>query len=287
MPTSERTSGHTVDRIAVSASSGTHAAAPAASGPKGATKTSIQVIDRMMVLIDALLAADDAAPLKTLAQAARLHPSTAHRILNVMVGIGFADRGEGGTYRLGMRFLELGNAVRARISVREVALPFMRELAAATGETVNLSVRRGDDIMYVERTAESHSMMRVVQLVGARAPLHITAAGKLFLAQESAEMVKDYAARTGLAARTAHSIQSLTALTRQLAEVRKLDVALDQEEAEAGVRCIASGIRDDTGRISAALSVSAPAERQRPAEWTPLIRASAARISHALGFTGA
>ena len=251
-----------------------------------APKTSIQVIDRMMVLIDALLAADDAAPLKVLAQASRLHPSTAHRILNVMVGIGFADRGEGGTYRLGMRFLELGNAVRARISVREVALPFMRELAAATGETVNLSVRRGDEIMYVERSAESHSMMRVVQVVGARAPLHITAAGKLFLAHDSADAVKDYAVRTGLPARTQHSIKSLALLTRELAEVRRLDIALDQEEAEAGVRCIASGVRDDTGRVSAALSVSAPAERQKPAEWTPLIRSAAARISQALGFAG-
>ena len=250
-------------------------------------KSSIQVIDRMMVLIDALLAADDAASLKTLAATAKLHPSTAHRILNVMVGIGFADRVEPGTYRLGMRFLELGNAVRSRISVREVALPFMRELAAATGETVNLSVRRGDEIMYVERTAESHSMMRVVQLVGARAPLHITAAGKLFLAQDEAQFVKAYAERTGLKAYTTHSIHSFAALTRELAEVRQHGVARDQEEAETGVRCIASGIRDDTGRISAALSVSAPAERQKPKPWTPLIRDAAARISRALGFTGA
>lgn len=247
-------------------------------------KTSIQVIDRMMVLIDALLAADDAASLKTLAAAAKLHPSTAHRILNVMVGIGFADRIEPGTYRLGMRFLELGNAVRARISVREVALPFMRELAQATGETVNLSVRRGDEIMYVERTAENRSMMRVVQVVGARAPLHITAAGKLFLAQDDAEAVKDYAERTGLKAYTAHSVKSLAALNRELAEVRKLGVALDQEEAEAGVRCIAAGVRDDTGRMAAGLSVSAPAERQKPAPWTPLIRDAAARISNALGY---
>jgi DNA-binding IclR family transcriptional regulator len=249
-------------------------------------KTSIQVIDRMMVLIDALLAADDAASLKSLAATAKLHPSTAHRILGVMVSIGFADRIEPGTYRLGMRFLELGNAVRSRISVREVALPFMRELALATGETVNLSVRRGDEIMYVERTAENHSMMRVVQVVGARAPLHITAAGKLFLAQDDAEAVKDYAERTGLKAFTPHSVKSLAALNRELADVRKLGVAQDQEEAETGVRCIAAGVRDDTGRISAGLSVSAPAERQKPAPWTPLIRNAAAQISKALGYTG-
>ena len=248
------------------------------------SKTSIQVIDRMTLLIDALVAANEPASLKALAQATRLHPSTAHRILGVMVGIGFADRVEPGTYRLGMRFLELGNAVRARISVREIALPFMRELAAATGETVNLSIRQGDEIVYVERTAENRSMMRVVQVVGARAALHITAAGKLFLAQDDEAAVKAYAERTALAAHTPHSLKTLAALTRDLAEVRKHGVALDQEEAELGVRCVAAGVRDDTGQLMAGLSVSAPAERQQREKWTPLIGDCALRISRALGY---
>jgi DNA-binding IclR family transcriptional regulator len=248
-------------------------------------KTPIQVIDRMMLLIDALTAVPDAATLKALAAATGLHPSTAHRILNVMVQCGFADRQEPGSYRLGMRFLELGNVVRSRLSVRDAALPHMRELAAATGETVNLSVRQGDEIIYVERTADNHSMMRVVQVIGARAPLHITAAGKLYLARDEAESVKAYAERTGLKAYTAHSLKSLAALTRELAEVRRQGYALDQEEAELGVRCIAAGVRDDAGQLVAGLSVSAPAERQKPATWTALIQQSAARISSALGFT--
>ena len=246
-------------------------------------KMSIQVIDRMALLIDALVASSDPASLKALAQATHLHPSTAHRILGVMVNIGFADRIEPGTYRLGMRFLELGNAVRARISVREVALPSMRELAQLTGETVNLSIRQGDEIIYVERTAENRSMMRVVQVVGARAALHITAAGKLFLAQDEEPAVKAYAKRTGLAAHTPHSVKTLASLARELAEVKKSGVAHDQEEAELGVRCIAAGVRDDTGQLIAGLSVSAPAERQKRDQWTPLIRDCALRISRALG----
>ena len=247
------------------------------------SKTPIQVIDRMTRLIDALAVSAEPASLKSLAHATGLHPSTAHRILGVMVGIGFADRVEPGAYRLGMRFLELGNTVRARISVREIALPFMRKLAQATGETVNLSVRQGDEIVYVERTAENRSMMRVVQVLGARAALHITAAGKLFLAQDDAASVKAYAARTGLAARTPHSLKTLAALTRELDDVKKQQVALDQEEAELGVRCIAAGVRDDTGQLAAGLSVSAPAERQQRDKWTPLIRECALRISRALG----
>ncbi|HEY4374501.1 MAG TPA: IclR family transcriptional regulator [Burkholderiales bacterium] len=238
----------------------------------------------MMQLIDALSAAPESASLKALAAVTGLHPSTAHRILNVMVQNGFADRAEAGSYRLGMRFLELGNLVRSRLSVRDIALPFMRGLAAATGETVNLSVRQGDEIIYVERTAENRTMMRVVQVIGARAPLHITAAGKLYLARDEADGVKAYADRTGLKAYTPHSLKSLTALNRELSDVRKQGYALDQEEAEIGVRCVAAGVLDDAGTLVAGLSVSAPAERQKSAEWTPLIQASAARISRALGY---
>ncbi|MBL8382875.1 MAG: IclR family transcriptional regulator [Burkholderiales bacterium] len=248
--------------------------------------TSIQVVDRMLHLIDALASSDEALSLTALAHATGLHPSTAHRILAAMVQGGFADRSATGGYRLGMRFLELGNAVRARLSVREAALPAMRELARATGETVNLSVRQGDEILYVERTAENRSMMRVVQTVGARAPLHITAAGKLFLAQEGAEAVADYASRTGLAARTPNSTTTLAALAAELAEVRRLGFARDREEAEQGVGCIAAAVTDDTGATIAALSLSAPADRQKPEQWTPLVRAAAARVSKAMGGRG-
>ena len=110
------------------------------------------------------------------------------------------DRVEPGSYRLGMRLLELGNLVKSRISVRELALPMMRELHAQTGETANLSVRHGDEIVYVERTSSGRSAMRVVHVIGARAPLHVTAAGKLFLLEEGFARLRDYAKRTGLAA---------------------------------------------------------------------------------------
>ena len=250
------------------------------------SKTAIQVIDRMMVLIDALTASPAPASLKSLAAATRLHPSTAHRILGVMVQCGFADRADPATYCLGIRLLELGNVVRSRISVRDIALPFMRDLAAATGETVNLSIRRGDEIVYVERTTENASMMRVVQVVGARAPLHITAVGKIFLTTENPAELKAYADRTRLPAYTKNSLTSLAALDKELDKVRKQGFAHDNEEAEIGVRCIGAGIRDDSGALVAGLSVSAPTDRLKPA-WSAQVRETAARISHAIGYRGA
>lgn len=247
------------------------------------SKNSIQVIGRMSSLLNELARHPEAAALKTLAQATGLHPSTAHRILSAMVSAGMAERVEQGSYRLGIRLLELGNLVKARISVREQALPHMRRLHAATGEAVNLSVRREDEIVYVERTSSGRSLMRVVNIVGARAPLHITAVGKLFLLEDGADGLRAYAARTRLPQHTRNTLTSVAALEKEFDKIRRQGYALDAEEAELGVRCIGAAIRDDGGAVVAGLSVSAPAERMKTA-WSGLVKETAEHISRAIGY---
>src|SRR5512147_3300044 len=193
--------------------------------PTTREKTAIQVIERMMKLLDTLAARSDPVSLKDLANATGLHPSTAHRILNDMVVGRFVDRGESpGTYRLGMRLLELGNLVKARLSVREAALEPMRELHRKTGQTVNLSVRQGDEIVYVERAYSERSGMQVVRAIGGRAPLHLTSTGKLFLAADDPQRVRAYATRTGLAGHTKNSITQLPILERELAKARQYGI---------------------------------------------------------------
>ncbi|OYY53758.1 MAG: IclR family transcriptional regulator, partial [Polynucleobacter sp. 24-46-87] len=96
--------------------------------PGEAGKTAIQVVDRMMNLLDALALHEDSTSLKLLAEETELHPSTAHRILNDLVACRLVERGDGGTYRLGLKLLELGNLVKARLSVREAAQAPMRAL---------------------------------------------------------------------------------------------------------------------------------------------------------------
>jgi DNA-binding IclR family transcriptional regulator len=199
-----------------------------------------------------------------------------------MAASGFVERGDPGTYRLGMRLLELGNLVKERIGMRETALPQMRELHARIGESVNLGVRQGDEIVYVERTSSGRSSVRVVHLVGAQAPLHVTAVGKLYLAQDTPGEVKDYARRTGLPGFTATSLTTLPALEQELARVRREGVAYDNEEIEMGLRCVAAPIRDDSGELVAGLSVSAPAERLQD-EWIGDLTGTAAKISARLG----
>jgi len=250
-----------------------------------ASKNSIQVIERMTRLLDTLAGHSEAVTLKQLAQATKLHPSTAHRILTALVQDRLAERVEQGSYRLGIRLLELGNLVKARISVREHALPFMRQLHATTAEAVNLSVRHGDEIVYIERTSAGRAMMRVVNIVGARAPLHITAVGKLFLMDDGPDGLRAYAERTRLAAHTKNTLTSVAALEKEFDRITKRGHALDNEEAEIGVRCIGAAVRDDSGALVAGLSVSAPAERMKNA-WASMVRDTAQKISRSIGYRG-
>src|SRR5437868_10530952 len=172
----------------------------------------IQVIERMFSLIDVLASREEAVSLKEISERTGLHPSTAHRILNDLATGRFVDRPAAGAYRLGMRLLELGNLVKARLDVRDAALAPMRELHKLTHQPVNLSVRQGDEIVYIERTYSERSGMQVVRAVGGRAPLHLTSVGKLFLANDEPQRVRAYATRTGLTGHTRNSLTDLAVL---------------------------------------------------------------------------
>lgn len=243
----------------------------------------IQVIERATQLLDALAGEQDPVPLKRLAQATGLHPSTAHRILNDLVSARYVERLDGGVYQLGMRLLELGSLVKGRLNVRQVALEPMQALHKLTGQTVNLSIQQGDEIVYVDRAWSERSGMQVVRAIGGRAPLHLTSTGKLFLSAADPRQVRAYATRTGLAGNTRNSLTSFDPLDRELAMVRRHGYARDNEELELGVRCIAAGIYDDAGRLVAGLSISAPADRLQDS-WIQKLVETARTISAALGF---
>jgi len=257
----------------------------AASPPvaKHQSPMAIQVIERAGRLLDALANERDPVPLKTLASSTGLHPSTAHRILNDLVVARFVERVDNGLYQLGMRLLELGSLVRDRLNVREAAIDAMRSLHKLTGQTVNLSIQQGDEIVYVDRAWSERSGMQVVRAIGGRAPLHLTSTGKMFLSAVDLRQVRAYATRTGLAGSTRNSITSFQDLDRELSLVRRHGYARDNEELEMGVRCIGAGIHDDTGRLVAGLSISAPAQRLQDG-WIQKLVETAQTISEALGY---
>ncbi len=243
----------------------------------------IQVIERMFTLLDVLAQSEDAVSLKEISEKTGLHPSTAHRILNDLACGRLVERPQAGSYRLGLRLLELGNSVKARLNVRDSALPLMRELHKQIQQPVNLSVRQGDEIVYIERAYSERSGMQVVRAIGGRAPLHLTSVGKLFLAADESAGVHAYATRTGLRGNNKNSITQLTRLEQELSKCRASGIARDNEELELGVRCMAAGIYNDQGKLIAGLSISSPADRLSE-DWVKRLQSTAEEISTSLGF---
>jgi DNA-binding IclR family transcriptional regulator len=158
----------------------------------------------------------------------------------------------------------------------------MRALHEVIKQPVNLSMRQGDEIVYIERAYSERSGMQVVRAIGGRAPLHLTSVGKLFLADEDAQHVRNYALRTGLPGNTANSLRDLGALELALAQVRQLGFANDNEELELGVRCLAVGVYDDQSHLIAGLSISAPSGHMDD-RWLVDLRKIAQTISNSLG----
>lgn len=245
----------------------------------------IQVIDRAAALLDAIARYPGAVSLKVLSAEAGLHASTAHRILGSLIENRFVEKDAAGRYRLGLRLLQLGVRLHSNIDLRSVALPVMEALRDKLGESVNLTIREGDEVVYLEK-ATPNRMMHVQQLVGSRAPLHVTAVGKLMLGAAGPDAIRGYAQRTNLPAYTRNTITSLPRLVDEcLASVRQ-GYALDDEEAEIDVGCIGVLLYDGTGNVAAGLSISAPIERRRKA-WVEDVMEAGRRISTQLGYTPA
>lgn len=244
----------------------------------------IQVIDRAVGLLDALAKIKDGATLKLLGLETGLSPSTAFRILAALGEHGIVTRDASGRYLLGPRLAQWASQAKIPGDIRDIARPVMQRLRDVLGETINLTIRQGDEVVYVER-ATSSRMMRVEQIIGSRAPLHVTAVGKLMLGEEGRSAVIDYAKRSGLPAFTGNTLNSEGRLLQNINASLARGFALDDEEAEVGVGCIGALIRDAQGTPVAGLSVSAPRERRQDA-WADLLLAAAREISATLGYRG-
>jgi IclR family acetate operon transcriptional repressor len=246
---------------------------------------SIQVIERLARLLDVIAEQESPVSLKILSAETGLHPSTAFRILSSLAEYGFVERTSRGSYQLGVKLMQLGSRVSASVDIRKVALPLMEKLRDKLGETVNLTVREEDEVVYIERTLAKR-MIRVEQVIGSRAPLHVTAVGKLILGNQGEAACRSYAKRTKLPAYTNNTHTKVTALLQDCMAATKNGYALDNEEAELGVGCIGTLIHDSSGHAVAGLSVSAPIERRRD-EWIEQVMETSMQISKRLGYHAA
>jgi len=243
--------------------------------------SSIQVIDRSASLLDAISQYETPISLKILSADTGLHPSTAFRILSAMMEAGFVEKDTAGHYMLGKKLVSLAGRVRRGVDLREQALDIMQSLRDVIGETVNLTVREGDEVIYIERVTPNR-MMRVEQVIGSRAPLHVTAVGKLMLAELGDYFIQAYANRTGLNRFTPHTITTEKDLLNSVYRDKQQGFAYDNEEAEEGVGCIGVLLYDSSKNVVGGLSISAPIERRKD-EWVKLVQDAARKISERLG----
>lgn len=246
--------------------------------------SAIQVLDRAARLLEVIAEAKKPPNLKLLALDSALHVSTAFRILSSLQQHGLVERDGDGAYRLGPTFLRYGGRVRSETDLRSLARPEMERLRSEVAETVNLTLRENDQVVYIERATPSR-MMRVEQVVGSRAPLHVTAVGKLMLGGDGEQACLGYAQRTGLPRYTPNTVTDPAELVRVTREAWEQGFAYDNEEAELGVGCLGVLIRDAAGEPVAGLSISAPLERRRD-EWIDQLKQAALRISRRLGYAG-
>lgn len=243
--------------------------------------STIQVIDRCATLLDAISQYEDPVSLKILSADSGLPPSTAYRILSALMEAGYVEKDTAGHYSLGTKLVRLASKRRRSVDLREEALDIMEALRDEIGETVNLTVREGDEVIYIERVTPNR-MMRVEQVIGSRAPLHVTAVGKLMLAELGDNFIHAYAARTALKSYTSHTITTEQELRNVAYQALDERFAYDNEEAEDGVGCIGVLIYDGSKNVIAGLSISAPIERRKE-EWVKLVKDAGKTISERLG----
>lgn len=247
----------------------------------------VQAVSRALSLLELVCRSGRPITLGQAAAQAGLVRPTAHRLLSTLIDHGLVAQDPATKeYRAGLKLFELSNEVARSLDVRPQALPEIRQLSRETNETVHLGILDEGEVVYIDKV-ESAQTIRMYSAVGKRAPAHCTAVGKALLAYLPAESLRQVIQARGLREFTRTTITTIDALERDLELIRERGYAIDDGEHEPEIRCVASPIRDHTGAVIAAMSLTAPAtrmSRERMAAFAPLVRSHADRVSMRLGY---
>jgi len=239
-------------------------------------------VSKALALLDAFSAEEPELTLSELARRAGAHKSSAFRLLSTLQAHGFVQRSPAGRgYCLGWKLVELAGRLLARNGLRELAAPFMEELAENSGEIVHLSVLDRGEIVYLDKRGRSQPLT-VSTMIGGRSPAHASAMGKVLLAGLPAGEFGGQLGSRPLRRFTPTTITDRRRLAQELAAIREQGYALDNEETFPGIRCVAAPLRNAEGRVLAAISVTAPTQRmgaRRQAQIRKWVTDAAARIS--------
>lgn len=246
----------------------------------------VQSLVRALSILNTLAESEDGMTLTEVAHKVKLPPSTAHRLLTTMQQERYvAFDGERTLWSVGVQAFSVGNSFTRNRNLSNIARPYMRALMEESGETVNLAVADGGEVIFLSQV-ECRKMMRALVTPGRRALMHCSGVGKALLAFLPEVDVDAVIAQHGLPKMTERTLVNTQTLKSDLEVSRKRGFALDDEEHAIGLRCVAGVVRDETGTPIAALSLSGPAARisqDRISQFGTLIRRVCADLSREYG----
>ncbi|MDE3202487.1 MAG: IclR family transcriptional regulator [Acidobacteriota bacterium] len=228
------------------------------SSPQGTYK--VQALDRAFAVLDLLGESETPLGLAQVAASLQLHKSTAHRFLMVLERHHMVERTTGGKFRLGLRLFDYGNRAIEQYDLRERAQPHLRRLVAETEETAHLCILEQARVIYIDKIEPARSV-RMITRIGSSNSVHCTSVGKAMLAFLPEDRMAEVIRRTRFERHTSRTIANADALRAEVEKTRRRGYAVDDEELEEGLRCIAVPLLDAQRYPVAAISVSGPSFR--------------------------
>ena len=253
----------------------------------------VQTIARASLILDILGQNPQGISIRELSAIIKLPKGTTHRLLSSLAYFGYVRQdSKTRNYFLGFKLVELGNLLISQLDLRKEAEPFLRDLVERTKETGHMVIFDRNEIVYIDKveTDQNPSGLRMASRVGLRNPAHSCAVGKVFLADLTEEGLNNFIKEKGLFKRTENTITDPAQLKEHLMLVRKQGYAIDDEENERGIRCVAAPLYNEAGRVVAAISISGPAfqvtKKVIQERLKREVMETALKISQRLGFRG-
>ncbi len=227
-------------------------------------KNLVQTIERMASIFDLVGQKSRGISIRDLSLELGLPKGTIHRLLSSLSYFGYIRQDPVmRNYSLGLKLLDLGSLAASQIDLRKISETLLRDLAERCKETVHMVIMDQDEVVYIEKVESLSDLggLRMTSRVGARNPAHSCAVGKVLLSYLSDQELNEFITRKGLPKRTANTISDRQSFREHLMMVRTQGVAIDDEENEKGIRCVAGPVLGGSGKPVGAISISGPAFR--------------------------
>lgn len=253
----------------------------------------VPAVTRALDILELFLDGDGTLSAPEITRKLQLPRTTVHELVTTLTARSYLDPvpGQPGRYRLGLRAYQLGSRYAEQLDLAAEGQQVARRVAETCDETVHVAILEGADVIYIAKVDSTHAV-RMVSAAGRRLPAHCTSVGKMLLASLPPEELNERLPKddtTRLAALTENSLTSPAALRTALEEIRERGVAVEQRESNPDVSCVAAPVRDSSGRVVAALSISVPMIRwgaERRDELEELAVQGAGELSERLGHRG-